>query len=88
MEKSLLTNLIRKEKTYMSSKKDKFQRLLNKRLDTALIKLDLVANLSTNRYECNEDDVKNLLVSLKSKVIHIEELFDKRILLNSKKINK
>lgn len=72
----------------MSSKKDKFQRLCNKRLDTALIKLDLIANLSTNRYECNEDDVKNLLVSLKSKIIHIEELFEKRILLNSKKINK
>lgn len=71
----------------MLLKKDKFQRLLNKRLDTVLIKLDLVANLSTNRYECSEDDIKNLLVPLKSKIIHIEELFDKRILLNSKKVN-
>ncbi|MGG1758126.1 hypothetical protein ABEQ76_20485 [Bacillus velezensis] len=69
----------------MSSKKDKFQRLANKRLDKSLTQLDLVANLSASRYECEDKDADQLTEVLRSKLNYIEELFEKRKYLNSKK---
>ncbi|WP_231834176.1 hypothetical protein [Bacillus subtilis] len=69
----------------MSSKKDKFQRLANKRLDKSLMQLDLVANLSASRYECEDKDADQLTEVLRSKLNYIEELFEKRKYLNSKK---
>ncbi|MDA1564340.1 hypothetical protein [Bacillus cereus group sp. TH243-1LC] len=47
--------------------------------------LDLIANLSSGRYACSVFEVSKLVDQLDSKVKYIDGLFQKRLLLNSKK---
>lgn len=66
-------------------KKEKFERLALKRMDRALNILDLIANLSTSRYHCKEEQATAITSELKKKVNYIESLFCRRIVLNDKK---
>lgn len=69
----------------MTTKEGKFQRLLEKRMKRAMKQLDLIANLSSGRYACSVFEVSKLVDRLDSKVKCIDGLFQKRLLLNSKK---
>ncbi|MCU5043202.1 hypothetical protein PDQ31_27500 [Bacillus cereus] len=69
----------------MTTKEQKFQRLLEKRMKKAMKQLDLIANLSSGRYACSAFEANELVDQLDSKVKYIDGLFQKRLFLNSKK---
>ena len=69
----------------MEIKHKKFKRLLEKRLARVLKELNLVANLSTNRYYFSEEEANQLLETLNNKVKYVEGLFQRRLSLHTKK---
>ncbi|MEK5393582.1 hypothetical protein NSQ59_25065 [Margalitia sp. FSL K6-0131] len=93
MWKDYLKNKIKEEKNeseekIIMSKKEKFQKLALKRVDRTLIELDLIANLTTSRYDCTKEQAEAITSELNKKVNYIEGLFDRRFLLNENKEKK
>lgn len=58
------------------TKKQKFDRLLPKRLDTALKTIELIGNLSrTNTYEYTREDATSLVEALEKAVATVADLY-------------
>ena len=63
----------------MESKNEKFKRLANKRVPSALEKLELVKNLSnTNNYEYSKEEVDEIIKALNKSVIEIKNSFNEK----------
>ena len=71
----------------MKTKEERFQKLANKRLEQTLKKLDLISNLSNNRYNFSEEEANQLLEVLNNKVKYVEGLFKRRLDLKAKRDN-
>ena len=57
----------------MESKRDKFIRLAEKRMDNILKGIDLMGNLSnSNNYEYTQEDLNKIIRTLKSAVSDLE----------------
>ncbi|GFM12044.1 MULTISPECIES: hypothetical protein [Bacillaceae] len=69
-------------------KKEKFQKLALRRVDRTLGDLELIANLTTSRYNFTQEQAVAITSELKKKVNYIEGLFERRISLNEKKEKK
>ena len=53
----------------MESKKDKFKRLANSRVNNAIKQLDLIGNLSNSAsYDYSDDEVRKIMSTLNQKV--------------------
>lgn len=60
------------------TKRDKFKRLAEARMNTALKQIELIGNLSnTSAYEYDEADVAKIIKGLKNAVNELEKTFDK-----------
>lgn len=56
----------------MESKRDKFKRLANARVNNAIKQLDLIGNLSNaSSYDYNNDEVRKIMSALNQKVKEI-----------------
>lgn len=66
-------------------KEERFQKLVKKRLARTLKEIDLISNLSTNRYAFTEEEANQVLVALNNKVKYVEGLFKRRLALKAKR---
>ncbi|MGG0256409.1 hypothetical protein ABEY61_23890 [Bacillus toyonensis] len=78
-------NLREKEGIFMKIKEERFQKLVTKRLARTLKEIDLISNLSTNRYAFTEEEANQVLVALNNKVKYVEGLFKRRLALKAKR---
>jgi len=69
----------------MTTKEEKFRRLLEKRLKKLMKQFDLIANLSNGRYSCSKKEANELVNQIDTKFKYIQELFERRLSLNAKK---
>lgn len=69
----------------MKTKEERFQKLVKKRLARTLKEIDLISNLSTNRYAFTEEEANQVLVALNNKVKYVEGLFKRRLDLKVKR---
>ena len=61
----------------MESKRDKFVRLAEKRMDSILKGIDLMSNLSnSNNYEYTQDDLNKIIRTLKAAVSDLEHTYN------------
>ncbi|MEG0960727.1 MAG: hypothetical protein RSE60_06545 [Erysipelotrichaceae bacterium] len=61
----------------METKRDKFVRLAEKRMDNILKGIELVGNLSnSNNYEYTEEDLNKIIKTLKSSVSDLERTYN------------
>lgn len=61
----------------MESKRDKFVRLAEKRMDNILKGMELMGNLSnTNNYEYTQDDLNKIIKTLKVAVSDLEHTYN------------
>ncbi|SOB72259.1 Hypothetical protein EHLA_1540 [Anaerobutyricum hallii] len=61
----------------MESKRDKFIRLAEKRMDNILKGIDLMGNLSnSNNYEYTQEDLNKIIRTLKSAVSDLEHKYN------------
>ena len=67
------------------SKEDKFKRLAEKRVNTALDKMRLVGNLASPQYAFGPDQIESIMTALRSAVTEIEEKFQKPLQKKLKK---
>ena len=64
----------------MESKEDKFKRLANSRVNSAIKQLDLIGNLSnSSSYDYKEDDVRKIMSTLNQKVKEISFKFQENL---------
>lgn len=58
------------------SKRDKFIRLAENRMNNALKQIELISNLSnTSAYEYSDEDVEQIVKTLKSAIADVEHAF-------------
>ncbi len=61
----------------MESKRDKFVRLAEKRMDNILKGIELMGNLSnTNNYEYTQEDLNKIIRTLKTAVSDLEHTYN------------
>lgn len=61
----------------MESKRDKFVRLAEKRMDNILKGIELMGNLSnTNNYEYTQEDINKIIRTLKTAVSDLEHTYN------------
>ena len=64
----------------MENKKQKFERLVNKRVNNALKQLDLVGNLSNkNVYDYSEDEINQVIEVLNKKIRELKTRFSQGV---------
>lgn len=64
----------------METKRDKFVRLAEKRMDNILKGIELMGNLSnSNNYEYTEEDLNKIIKTLKSAVSDLEHTYNAAI---------
>lgn len=64
----------------MENKKQKFERLVNKRVNNALKQLDLVGNLSNkNVYDYSEDEINQVIEVLNKKIRELQTRFSQGV---------
>ena len=62
---------------YMETKRDKFVRLAEKRMDSILKGIELMGNLSnSNNYEYTQEDLNKIIKTLKSAVSDLEHTYN------------
>ena len=65
------------EEICMESKRDKFVRLAENRMNNVLKGIELLGNLSnSNNYEYTQDDLNKIIKSLKSAVSDLEHTYN------------
>ena len=69
----------------MESKRDKFKRLANIRVNNTLKDLDLIGNLSnSSNYDYSDEEVKKIFSSINSRIKDVQNKFKEK---NSNKFN-
>lgn len=69
----------------MESKRDKFKRLANIRVNNTLKGLDLIGNLSnSSNYDYSDDDVRKIFNSINSRIKDVQNKFKEK---NNNKFN-
>jgi len=69
----------------MESKRDKFKRLANIRVNNTLKDLDLIGNLSnSSNYDYSEEEVKKIFSAINSRIKDVQNKFKEK---NSNKFN-
>lgn len=62
---------------YMETKREKFVRLAEKRMDSILKGIELMGNLSnSNNYEYTQEDLNKIIKTLKSAVSDLEHTYN------------
>lgn len=62
---------------YMETKREKFVRLAEKRMDSILKGIELMGNLSnSNNYEYTQEDLNKIIKTLKSAVADLEHTYN------------
>ena len=59
------------------SKADKFKRLAEPRVGSAIKKIEIIGNLASNGYEFSADQVEKILTGLRATVDEVEKKFQK-----------
>lgn len=59
------------------SKEDKFRRLAERRVNSALDKIRLIGNLASPQYAYTPEQIEKIIVSLQAAIAEMEEKFQK-----------
>lgn len=65
------------------SKSDKFKRLATKRVKNAILKVELITNLSGSSYEYTPEQVEKILTALQGSVDKVKAAFSKQKIVKS-----